>query len=193
VLELDHVICFVPGRDAVDLSGFAIEPGKAHTGQGTRNVRVLFERSYLELVWIEQADEVVARGLDFVGRCARPAAAYPFGLVLRGTIPAAERARFVSYPLPDAPGMTLQVLATQPAAAAFVAVFEATDVEAMWPARRMSSSSSYLVHPDGATRILRATFSGSAPVLADLDEVRFAPGLPRLDLDLDVGSWSSVL
>src|SRR6185503_19164356 len=124
MLELDHVIHFVPGKDAADLTGYSPGPGRVHTGQGTRNVRVLFERNYLEVVWVEHPDLVVARGLDFVARCARPATATPFGCVLRGEIPAADRARFVPYELPDAPGVILQLLAEQTADAPFVGVFE---------------------------------------------------------------------
>jgi hypothetical protein len=182
MLELDHVIRFVPARDAVDLTGFTVEPGRVHTGQGTRNVRVLFERNYLEIVWIEHADEVLARGLDFRERCVRPCMGYPFGLVLRGTIPASERARFVPYPLPDAPGMVLQLLAEQRPDVPFLAVFDTADREARWPARRASPA--YLVHPNGATRIARAIFWCSAPPpFEDLPDVRFASGEVRLDVD----------
>jgi hypothetical protein len=182
VLELDHVICFVAARETLDLTGFTVEPGQVHTGQGTRNVRVLFERSYLEVAWIEHADEVSARGLDFVGRCARPYTAYPFGCVLRGEIPVSARARFVPYPLPDAPGVVLQLLAEQPPDAPFVGVFEAADREARWPARRASPA--YLVHPNGATRLACATFWCPArPPIEDLADVRFASGEARLDLD----------
>jgi Glyoxalase-like domain len=189
MLELDHVICFVPDRAELALPGFVVDDGRVHTGQGTRNVRVAFERNYLEVAWIEVAADVVARGLDFVARCARPTAACPFGCVLRGTIPDAARGRFVAYPLPDAPGMVLQLLAAQPPEAPFVAVFEATELEAMWPQRRMPSAR--ITHPNGATRILRATITAAArPALDDLADVQFAIGAPRLALELDVGSWA---
>jgi hypothetical protein len=184
VLEIDHVIRFVPGRDAVDLDGFTVEPGRAHTGQGTRNVRVMFDRNYLEILWVEYPGEVVARGLDFLGRCTRPYTAQPFGCVLRGTMPAALRARFVPYELPDSPGTVLQLLAEQPAAAPFLAVFETDDREAMWASRRAAAP--YLIHPNGARRIVHATFTCPAPPPIDeLPDLRFASGAPRLDLDLD--------
>jgi hypothetical protein len=176
------VLCFVPTRDAVYLTDSTVEPGRVHTGQGTRNVRVAFERNYLEIVWIEHADEVSARGLDFRERCVRPSMAYPFGLVLRGTIPPSERARFVPYPLPDAPGMVLQFLAEQRPDAPFLAVFDTADREARWPARLVSPA--HLAHPNGATRIARATFWCPAPPpFEDLPDVRFASGEVRLDVD----------
>src|SRR5690242_18442817 len=103
----------MPSPD-VDLAGFTIGPGRVHTGQGTRNLRVVFDGNYLEIAWVEHPEEVAARGLDFVARCARPATGYPFGCVLRGAIPDALRPRFKPYPLPDAPGVVLQILAHQP-------------------------------------------------------------------------------
>jgi len=189
MLELDHVICFVADQAEVALPGLAVDGGRVHTGQGTRNVRVVFERNYLEVLWIERAADVVARGLDFVARCARPAMACPFGCVLRGTLPDAVRPRFAPYALPDAPGVVLQLLAGQPPEAPFVAVFEAVDLEAMWPPRRMPSAR--IAHPGGATRMLGATITAAArPALDDLADLRFAIGAPRLALALDVGSWA---
>jgi hypothetical protein len=175
VLEIDHVIYFVPRREAVDLAGFTIDPGRVHTGQGTRNLRVVFDRNYLELVWIEHPDEVVARGLDFISRCARPASAVPFGLVLRGKLPRPDG--FTSYELPDAPGIFLQLLSPQPADAPFVAVFELDGL-----ANRLRGAAA---HPCGATRIERALFTAPvAPALPEVAGVSFAIGAPRLELDL---------
>jgi hypothetical protein len=182
VLELDHVIRFVPSGDPAYADGFTLGPGRVHTGQGTRNMRVMFDRNYLEIAWVEDAREVAARGLDFVARCARPATAVPFGCVLRGVIAAAERARFVPYELPDAPGVVLQLWAQQSAEAPFVAVFEVADREARWPSRHVGPE--LAVHPNGATRIVRATLS--APVVPPIEvaDVRFVVGPPRLELEL---------
>jgi hypothetical protein len=183
VLELDHVIHFVPSEDAADLTGYSPGPGRVHTGQGTRNMRVLFERNYLEVVWVEDPDEVGARGLDFVARCARPATATPFGCVLRGEIAAADRARFAPYELPDAPGVILQILAEQTAGAPFVAVFEVADREARWPLRQFGPD--LPGHPCGATRIVRAKITApELPPITDVADVSFALGEPRLHLDL---------
>jgi hypothetical protein len=182
VLELDHVIRFVPGADPADLRGFTPGPGRVHTGQGTRNMRVMFDRNYLEIAWIEKPDEVAARGLDFVARCARPATATPFGCVLRGAIGHAERALFVPYELPDAPGMVLHLLADQPADAPFVAVFDVADCAARWPSRHVGPED--VAHPNGATRIVRATFTAPRVPPVEAADVRFLSGPPRLELDL---------
>lgn len=176
MLELDHVIHFLPGP-ATELAGFEVAPGRVHAGQGTRNARVVFEASYLELAWIEHPDEVIARGLDFVARCARPAAC-PFGCVLRGALPEALRAQFTPYPLPDAPGLVLQLLAPQPADAPFLAVFEAVT------AGRIAAGT----HPNGATRITRVTFTApTRPAVADalgVPGLEFSVGPARLVLEL---------
>ena len=190
VLELDHAIWCVPGAatHAVPraLHGFAIEPGRVHAAQGTRNVRVMFARSYLEVLWIERPELVAQRGLDFGDRCARPARRAPFGCVLRGRISVAERARFRPYELPDAPGMVLQILDDADRDAPFVAVFETDDVEAGWPVRRAAPE--HLAHAHGAREIVRATFTcpAAAPI-AGVRDVRFTIGAPRLELELDRG------
>ena len=187
MLELDHVIRFVPSPD-VDLAGFTIEPGRVHTGQGTRNLRIVFDRNYLELAWVEHPEEVAARGLDFVARCARPTTASPFGCVLRGALPPALRPHFAPYPLPDAPGVVLQLLSPQPLEAPFVAVFDTGTPGGSRPAHAVAPA--HLRHDNGATHIVRATFTApvafalAGPLAALVPELRFATGAPRLELDL---------
>ena len=59
-LELDHVMVFVPDPDAIEpgwFPGCRFEPGQRHTGQGTRNRRVVFPRTFIELVWIDDGEE----------------------------------------------------------------------------------------------------------------------------------------
>jgi hypothetical protein len=85
--------------------------------------------------------------------------------------------------------MVLQLLADQPPAAPFIAVFETPDPGAMWQTRRPAPE--YLTHPNGATRIVRAMFRGPATApLEDLPEVGFAAGDPRLELDLGGVAWA---
>jgi hypothetical protein len=58
-LELDHVMVFVPDPDAIEpgwFPGCRFEPGQRHTGQGTRNRRVVFPRTFIELVWIDDGE-----------------------------------------------------------------------------------------------------------------------------------------
>lgn len=84
-VELDHVIAFVAGPEAVAplFLGFVLDRGTRHAGQGTRNRRVLVARSYVEVVWIDNPDDERRSGLGFAPRCG-PGAPCPFGVVLRG-------------------------------------------------------------------------------------------------------------
>jgi hypothetical protein len=189
-VEIDHVLWFVPELAAVApaLTGFTLDPGRRHVGQGTVNRRVMFARNYLELLWIDEPAEVAARGLGFEPRCAWAPGACPFGVVLRGEVPASARAAFTRYAVPGAAGMSLLLLTATLAAPRlpFVAVFEArpADLAAQHPAARLPPAA--LRHASGATSIVRATFT--APLVPDLDaggEVRFVAGAaPRLDLVL---------
>ncbi|MCE3550976.1 VOC family protein [Pseudonocardia sp. RS11V-5] len=84
MLELDHLIAFLPGPpDPPD--GLLLDAGTRHVGQGTRNRRIVFPRHYVELLWIDEPEAERASGPGFAARCARTA--YPFGIVLRGTVP----------------------------------------------------------------------------------------------------------
>src|SRR4029078_5522384 len=129
--------------------------------------------------WIEKPEEVAARGLDFAGRCTRPASAVPFGCVLRGAIAEGARAGFGACELPDAPGVVLQLWAQQSADAPFVAVFEVEDCGARLRSRHVGPA--LAAHPNGAVRIVRATLT--APVVPPIAvaDVRFVAGPPRLE------------
>lgn len=184
VLELDHAIYFVPGDGVADLTGFTLDPGMAHVGQGTRNRRVVFARSYLELAWIEQPAEVAAQGLDFVDRCARPPRGCPFGCVLRGPLSDGLRARCRRYEVPGAGGFALWLVADAPAAAPFLAIIDTADPAARWPSRRASAAE--LRHACGATQIRRTILACPVPVgLDELADVELVVGPPRLTLELD--------
>ena len=84
-MELDHVIVFVNGPEAAAslFPGFVLEPGIRHTGQGTRNRRVVFPGSYVEVLWIDDPD---ARQRSRLGGASRfpPGAPCPFGVVYGG-------------------------------------------------------------------------------------------------------------
>ncbi len=198
-LELDHVIVFVPGPDAVEpawFPGCTVEPGQRHTGQGTRNRRVVFPRTYVELLWIDDPEAHAPTGLRYGPRCAREAGACPFGVVLRGRIPESARGRFVDYVVPGGgPSLLLLRAALERPELPFVAVGEAADEDlpARWPAHRFDPA--FLHHPGGARGIRRATLHSRA--LPDLGALRprdvaFAPGPPGLRLEVDGvgGPWT---
>ena len=57
MLELDHLMVFRPGPEGVDGHGLVLDEGTRHVGQGTRNRRIVFPDSYVELLWVEAATQ----------------------------------------------------------------------------------------------------------------------------------------
>lgn len=99
-IELDHLLVFVepaeaaPGGGAFErLKALGMEPSftRRHAGQGTANLCYAFDNAYLELLYVVDADELVASPLDRAGFAARAAwqqtGASPFGIACRGPLP----------------------------------------------------------------------------------------------------------
>jgi hypothetical protein len=180
-MELDHVIVFVAGPEAVAslFPGFVLDHGIRHTGQGTRNRRVLFSRNYVEIVWITDDDQERHSGLGFAPRCA-PDAPCPFGVVLRGTVDEPDRERYVPYQVPaGGPALLLLGAALHDPSRPFVAVREESGAPRALEIPR---------HPSGAVAVRRALLR--SPNLPDLGaatprDVRFEPGSARLLLEWD--------
>ena len=178
-VELDHVIVFLPGPAAADpyrFPGGVPDPGRRHTGQGTRNRRVLYARSYVELLWVDDGAEHDRTGLGFAPRCARPPRACPVGVVLRGPVPDEERERYVGYTVPaGGPRLLLLRAALERPDLPFVAVFETAGVA---PPPR----------PADAEDVVTATLR--SPAVPDLGALRprdvvFEAGDPQLRLAVD--------
>jgi hypothetical protein len=180
-VELDHVIVFVTGPEAVAplFPGFVLDPGTRHAGQGTRNRRVLFPRSYVEVVWIDEPDDEQRSGLGGAPRFA-PGAPCPFGVVLRGTVGERVRKLYVPYQVPaGGPALLLLDAALRDASQPFVAVREDGGAP-RWPEIPQ--------HPSGAQAIRRALFR--SPTVPDLGgasarDVRFELGRAGLRLEWD--------
>jgi hypothetical protein len=177
VLELDHVIVFLRGPDDVDLlrpglAGLVLDEGIRHVGQGTRNRRIVFPDSYVELLWVDSRAEAQESGLRFTERCMGDAC--PFGVVLRGRLP--ERPGFVEYTVPAGP--TLHVI--DDPRMPFLAVHESDDLDLLRPVHRMASE--YL---NRARAIERAEIAGGmAPPDFVVPQVSFVEGEPELRLTL---------
>jgi hypothetical protein len=130
VLELDHLIVFRRGPGDVDVAGLVLDEGTRHVGQGTRNRRIVFPDSYIELLWVDSPGEARASGLRFEERCTGDAC--PFGVVFRGRLP--ETVDLVEYTVPAGPTLLVGDDPRTP----FLAVHEADDLSACglpdgWP------------------------------------------------------------
>jgi Glyoxalase-like domain len=114
VLEIDHIFCMVPDdgpwRAALTNAGFLLDGGTVHGDQGTRNQRVAFAQRYLELVWLSSRADATANPLRFDVRADwRTTGASPFGIGLRGSLGAEERAQFWPYEVPNSGGFQILV------------------------------------------------------------------------------------
>lgn len=87
---LCHVFVF-GDRDATPPAGLAESFRREHPGQGTANACFCFDDSYLELLWVTDADALTAPAIAPAGLAARAAwretGACPFGIALRGALP----------------------------------------------------------------------------------------------------------
>jgi Glyoxalase-like domain len=172
-LELDHVIVFLRGPREVgavrsQLAGLALDDGVRHVGQGTRNRRIVFPESYVELLWIDVPADARRSGLRFAERCAGTAC--PFGVVLRGRLP--QRRGFVEYAVPSGPVLLVADDPRMP----FVAVHEAGEP----PSRRFAGPL-----PNRAHSIERVEIAAAAtPADLDVPGVSFVAGGPALALTI---------
>lgn len=171
MLELDHLIVFLPGPPESPPPGLELEAGTRHTGQGTRNRRIVFADAYVELLWIDEPDAERASGLGFAARCALRA--YPFGTVLRGTRPPG---RFRDYTVPGGPTLALHEGTPE---MPFVGVFGMSDDEMAAREPRPVP-----VHPNGATGIGEVTLAGAVAPPFDLPGVAVTPGAATLRVRL---------
>jgi hypothetical protein len=113
-LELDHVFSFVraegdsgagpPRADEISwrarlaASGLVLDGGIRHEGQGTQNQRLAFAGQFLELLWLFSHDQAAENALRLDRRADwRTTGASPFGIGLRGRVPAALAHEFWLY------------------------------------------------------------------------------------------------
>ena len=79
-------------------AGWSLDEGSAHAGQGTRNRRVAFRESYLELLWVHDAAEARANPVRLDRRAEWQATgASPFGFGFRGELAAGVQSEYWLY------------------------------------------------------------------------------------------------
>jgi hypothetical protein len=178
VLELDHLIVFLRGPDDVDalrpgLAGLILDEGTRHVGQGTRNRRIVFPDSYIELVWVDSRAEVQASGLRFTERCTGDGC--PLGVVLRGRVP--ERPGFVEYTVPAGPTLHIIDDPRMP----FLAVHGSDGLDLCRPVHRMASECLNRAHVIARAEIACGM---TPPDIFVVPPVSFVEGEPELRLTL---------
>ncbi len=94
-LQFDHAFSFVPSGSKSEIAsrlviaGFIPGPSKRHTGQGTENLVLLFQKNYFEFIWECAPDEISSH--DIKRACLKersqwPSSRYsPFGLAVQGS------------------------------------------------------------------------------------------------------------
>jgi hypothetical protein len=103
-IELDHLFCMVeePKRAArrLEEAGWALDEGRAHAGQGTRNRRLRWPELFFELLWVSDLAEAEANPVRLDRRAAwRTTGASPLGIAFRGMLAPADAERFWPYDL----------------------------------------------------------------------------------------------
>lgn len=197
-LELDHLFVFVE-PDFVDSAdhaalrrfGLTVEFGRVHAGQGSANRLALFPDHSLELLWLADRGEAERNPLRLDRRADwRAHGGDPFGICLRGRLPAELRERwFWPYNLPGMPVDALWIarLSDDPRWP-MLFVF---DSELDTRPQALGYLPELLVHPGGQTGIARVTLTNRGDVpsalgpLADLlpDSLQFQVGSrPRLEV-----------
>jgi hypothetical protein len=176
VPDLDHVIVFLPGPDAVPaLDGFGLDAGTRHEGQGTRNRRLLFPSAYVEFLWV---DEPAVAGLGFSRRCAGEGTGY--GIVARGDLPVGG---FTGYTVPGGgPALSLLSASLTDLTLPFVGVFVTGDPDALRPGRRAPAGA--LRHSSGARDLVSVRLSCPTPPGITVHGVTFVEGPPGVRLTL---------
>jgi hypothetical protein len=141
-IELDHVFVMcaagAPEADALTRVGLTEGPPNAHAGQGTSCRRFFFERQYIELVWVHDAEQAHADRAQWsqVARLGltprwtnRHATACLFGILLRPSAGVETLAvpfrtwRYTPAYLP--PGVGIDVADDVPLTEPFIAVMGA--------------------------------------------------------------------
>jgi Glyoxalase-like domain len=92
-LLFDHVLCIVDDLDSAAIriteAGWELDRGSVHAGQGTHNRRLAGPTHYLELLHVDDHIEAARNRLRLDRRANwRTTGASPFGIGLRGQIPA---------------------------------------------------------------------------------------------------------
>lgn len=183
----------------VENAGWTLDRGSVHSGQGTRNRRLVWPEGYLELVGITDRREASANRMRMDRRADWPSTgASPFGFGLRGEIAVADRGDYWLYEdlgiriwvhrdNEHAPGRPLVFVLEMDEAhlvqrrarlrgadpgAQLRAQLEAINVQAGSPARLPAFAGPRVTQPQGAPHLELVAGPGPAQSITDILAIR---------------------
>jgi hypothetical protein len=192
MLELDHVFCMVPPEgdwaDRLAAAGWRLDAGTAHTGQGSRNRRLIWSAHFLELLWIEDVAAARSNPLRLDRRADwMHTGASPFGFGLRGRLPEPLRENYWRLD-----GLPMQVWVHRDSDRAperpLVFVLDLTTLPAPRAGGRGASGRPATTANPGVVRSIEHTGAEPAPLPPFAGPpVQFTAGPHRLTLSADAG------
>lgn len=109
---LNHYFTIVdksfPQRQDLLKQGFMLNGPRSHKGQGTSAEFILFPKSYIEYIWIDDLEASKNNLMKLYRRDQRSACKY--GLCFTGVIPEEHRKDFILYSPPYSPKSKIMVL-----------------------------------------------------------------------------------
>ena len=180
MLVLDHIFVRLSdattARDRLTAAGLDLGFQRDHPGQGTANFCALFPDSFLELLYIRDAEEAAQNQLQLHARQS------PLGIALRGPLSDDLRADWPLYPPPYGGGAFAFDLHPASVADTAVPLVFCMRPAGPRPADRPGLDPARLAHPCGAQGIAWIAMEGGAPPPIQAPWLRYAPGAgaPRL-------------
>ncbi|MBL8924304.1 MAG: VOC family protein [Myxococcaceae bacterium] len=187
MIELDHLFRLVvepgPVLEALERGGFRLDEGTRHVGQGTRNRRVNFARTFFEVLWVDDLEVARANELRLdlrVGDGARS-----IGVCWRGDVAGAFGDQLWLHHPPYMPTLAIHLRRDEPTGPLHFGFQRETpeDRERHWPANRQGMDPRLLEHPNGAREITSWRIDGATLVVAlhGLSAVVEAPRVVRFE------------
>lgn len=196
-LAFDHVFCVVDDLDRAAMraieAGWVLDRGTVHAGQGTHNRRLVWTGHYLELLHVSDHAEAARNPLRLDRRANwRITGASPFGIGLRGQLPAQRRPDFWLY---DELGVRIWVehdnerMPQRP----LVFVLELTAQQVQQRAARAGAAPSAPGQVTSGIEHLRLTGPASPRLPSHRGpSVSHAPGSPHLHVDAGPGPTRAI-
>lgn len=161
-IEVDEALPVVEGlREA----GFTILPDTVvHVGQGTASMSILLDNGYIELIWVQDADELARADSVLANRMAAPTPAFGFAVTQPDSEPAPFATRAYTAEWME-PGTSIRFAETRGDEPAVFVVPEYMSFASVMNRQRVTSM---LPHANGAElitgiRFVRSSSERSAP------------------------------